>query len=137
MAVSLKSIAGKLFSNGKEVALKEDVPSIDPNYGIVSGGDDTSGHWTKFPDGTMVAYHHGPLMPMNQNVVRSDVWTVPENPIDGSISVAVRKDSNSFDTEIAFEKPLNLFDSIIVYAKNPTASGGNCIAYYTFIGRWK
>ena len=129
--VSLKSIAGKLFANNKEVAL------VDDGAGITNGGDSSSGYWTKFPDGTMIAHHRDGPFPMNQGITRDSTWAVPGSPVSGTITATVAKDGDTLDTVWGAETGISTWKSISVFMRNSTNSGGNCMVNYTFIGRWE
>lgn len=141
MGVSLKSILGKLFANGKEVAL------VDDGSGIESGGTSENGY-IKYPDGTLIVKRVSiELSSPGQQV--GSVYYVDHSGVEFSGSIA--------GNPPAFIEPPYCIYSTVHSAQpcwatsSPTkttvttayprilcsATGGKAYAAVIAIGRWK
>ena len=140
---ALKYIAGKLFSNDKEVALVEDIPI---NSGIESGGT-VDGYWVRYPDGTQMcsgnesvnsAVQGGYITFPLPKAFIANKWTITATP---TLEVSTSSGSTNFITV----KPNTTGTTITVKAKLTQLVVGSTSQIvlttgtisYIAIGRWK
>jgi len=139
----LKYIAGKLYSNDKEVAL------VDDGSGIESSTL-PNGYWTKYPDGTYIVSENivtGATIVCSTQAgslfygVRNNV---PINISGGQfmdaptlVVIGIAASGGTIDGAVTLGLPSGITPTEFSVAATCWATGGTITVGYTAIGRWK
>ena len=135
MAVSLKSIAGKLFANDKQVVTLDTAE----NGGIESDSN-ANGNWIKYPDGTLIQYGVIDGISINDAYGSTNLFhkaggiqkDLPISFVDDIFSISASLDSSNAWATAKVVSP----SEIAVNAWYITALSSREISYIA-IGRWK